>query len=92
MTFTYDTEVALTAAAALVTARNGSEALPDQAALEAFVVAEQWSGNRTGDQKRKQAGARVAPDLAPVLGTRRTRLRRTGQLASSRGSGRCRSW
>ncbi len=64
MTFTYDTEVALTAAAALVnTARNGSEALPDQAALEAFVVAERWSGNRTGDQKELRQVRELRPTL-----------------------------
>lgn len=62
--FTYDTEVALVAAAALVnTARNGAEALPDQAALDRFVVEQQWSGNRAGDDRE----LRQVRALRPVL-------------------------
>ena len=51
MLFAHDTEVALTAAAALVnTSRGGAEQLPDPAALDRFVAAWEWSGGRTHDQ------------------------------------------
>jgi predicted RNA-binding Zn ribbon-like protein len=62
--FAHDTEVALTAAAALVnTGRGGTEQLPDQAALDRFVTARQWTGERTRDQAELDAVRRLRPRL-----------------------------
>src|SRR3954451_22508859 len=48
--FAHDTEVALHAAAALVnTGRGGREDLPDVAALDRFVAAWKWTGDRARD-------------------------------------------
>jgi predicted RNA-binding Zn ribbon-like protein len=48
--FAHDTEVALHAAAALVnTGRGGREDLPDVAALDRFVAAWRWTGDRARD-------------------------------------------
>lgn len=56
MIFTHDTELALANAAALVnTGRGGSEGLPDVTALDAFVTAWQWTGERTHDQPELDA-------------------------------------
>jgi predicted RNA-binding Zn ribbon-like protein len=44
--FAHDTEVALNAAAALVNSAHGEEKLPDLAALDAFVTAWGWTGDR----------------------------------------------
>ena len=47
MLFAHDTEVALAAAVALVnTGRGGRELLPDVAALDRFVAAWRWTGER----------------------------------------------
>lgn len=51
MLFAHDTEVALSAAAALVnTGRGEREELPDLAALDSFVAHWRWTGDRTHDQ------------------------------------------
>lgn len=50
MGFAHDTEVSLSATAALVnTGRGGVEELPDVAALDQFVAQWQWTGSRTHD-------------------------------------------
>ncbi len=64
MLFAHDTEVALTAAAALVnTGRGGTEQLPDPAALDRFAVSWQWTGTRTHDQAELDAVRRLRPRL-----------------------------
>ena len=63
MLFAHDTEVALTAAAALVSTGRGQELLPDTAALDEFVSAWQWSGARTHDQAELDAVRRLRPRL-----------------------------
>jgi predicted RNA-binding Zn ribbon-like protein len=65
MLFTHDTELSLSATAALVnTARGDADGLPDAAALDAF--AEQWlvSGARTRDQAELDAVRALRPRLA----------------------------
>lgn len=67
--FAHDTEMALGSAAALVnTARDDigkpAELLPDQAALDAFLVTWQWSGSRTHDEAELQAVRDLRPRLA----------------------------
>jgi predicted RNA-binding Zn ribbon-like protein len=65
--FAHDTEVALTAAAALVnTGRGGSEQLPDVAALDRFVAAWRWTGERTHDQAELDAVRRLRPRLGQL--------------------------
>jgi predicted RNA-binding Zn ribbon-like protein len=67
--FAHDTEVALSAAAALVntgrggTGRGGTEQLPDAAALDSFVATWQWTGERTHDQAELDAVRRLRPRL-----------------------------
>jgi predicted RNA-binding Zn ribbon-like protein len=62
--FAHDTEVALTAAAALVnTGRDGTEQLPDLAALDRFVAAWRWTGERAHDQAELDAVRRLRPRL-----------------------------
>jgi predicted RNA-binding Zn ribbon-like protein len=62
--FAHDTEVALTAAAALVnTARGRTEELPDEAALDRFVAAWGWTGERTHDRAELAAVRRLRPRL-----------------------------
>jgi predicted RNA-binding Zn ribbon-like protein len=62
--FAHDTEVALTAAAALVnTGRDGTEQLPDLAALDRFVAAWRWTGDRAHDQAELDAVRRLRPRL-----------------------------
>jgi predicted RNA-binding Zn ribbon-like protein len=62
--FAHDTEVALTAAAALVnTGRGGTEQLPDAAALDRFVAAWEWTGGRTHDRAELDAVRRLRPRL-----------------------------
>jgi len=62
--FAHDTEVSLSATAALVnTGRSGNEELPDVAALDAFVAAWRWSGSRTHDQAELDAVKRLRPLL-----------------------------
>lgn len=64
MLFTHDTEMALTAAAALVnTGRGGTEQLPDLAALDQFAAAWQRTGERTHDQAELDAVRRLRPRL-----------------------------
>lgn len=55
MLFTHDTEVALTAAAALVNTLDGEvESLPDLAALNSFVDEWGWTGRRARTNKELQ--------------------------------------
>jgi predicted RNA-binding Zn ribbon-like protein len=62
--FAHDTEVALTAAAALVnTARGGTEQLPDTAALDDFVATWGWTGKRTHDRAELDAVRALRPRL-----------------------------
>jgi len=62
--FAHDTEVALTAAAALVnTGRGGSELLSDTEALDRFVSTWRWTGTRTHDQAELAAVQRLRPRL-----------------------------
>lgn len=64
MIFAYDTELGLTSAAAVVnTNSRGAELLPDLAALDHFVLTEQWSGDRT----REEAELAQIKQLRPVL-------------------------
>ena len=64
MLFAHDTEIALAAAAALVnTGRDGAELLPDVAALDEFVHAWGWTGERTHDQAELDAVRRLRPRL-----------------------------
>ncbi|MEV0730996.1 CGNR zinc finger domain-containing protein [Polymorphospora sp. NPDC050346] len=64
MFFTHDTEVTLTATAALVnTAGGDGELLPDLAALEAFYATYQW----TGRPPRTDADLHAVRDLRPRL-------------------------
>jgi predicted RNA-binding Zn ribbon-like protein len=62
--FAHDTEVALTAAAALVnTGRGGTDQLADEAALDRFVATWQWTGDRTHDRAELDAVRRLRPRL-----------------------------
>jgi predicted RNA-binding Zn ribbon-like protein len=62
--FAHDTEPALIAAAALVnTGGSHGEALPDVAALDAFLAAHGW----TGRHERTEAELRAVRDLRPRL-------------------------
>ena len=64
MLFAHDTEVALASAAALVnTGRGGVELLPDVPALDEFVQAWGWTGERTHDQAELDAVRRLRPRL-----------------------------
>jgi predicted RNA-binding Zn ribbon-like protein len=63
--FAHDTEIALAAAAALVnTGRQDEEELPDVEALDAFVHAWRWSGDRTHDERELEAVRALRPRLA----------------------------
>ncbi len=65
MLFAHDTEVSLAAAAALVnTGRGGTDLLPDEAALDHFVAAWGWTGERAHDQAELDAVRRLRPRLA----------------------------
>ncbi|MBO0776125.1 MAG: ABATE domain-containing protein, partial [Actinobacteria bacterium] len=67
MLFAHDTEIALTAAAALVnTGRGSTDELPDVAALDRFVEAWEWTGSRTHDQAELDAVRRLRSRLAPL--------------------------
>jgi predicted RNA-binding Zn ribbon-like protein len=62
--FAHDTEVSLSATAALVnTARGGAEELPDVAALDAFVDVWGWTGSRAHDQAELDAVRELRPRL-----------------------------
>jgi predicted RNA-binding Zn ribbon-like protein len=64
--FAHDTEVALTAAAALVNTGRGAEQRPDVAALDGFVAAWRWTGARTHDQAELDAVRRLRPRLGQL--------------------------
>jgi predicted RNA-binding Zn ribbon-like protein len=65
--FAHDTEVSLAATAALVnTARDGTEDLPDEAALDRFVTEWRWTGRRTHDRAELDAVQRLRPRLAQL--------------------------
>ena len=66
MLFAHDTEVALTAAAALVNTGQDTEELPDMAALDRFVAQWRWTGSRTHDQAELNAVRRLRPRLAQL--------------------------
>lgn len=56
MLFAHDTEIALGAAADLVnTGRGSTDLLPDVAALDEFITAGGWTGERTRDQAELDA-------------------------------------
>jgi predicted RNA-binding Zn ribbon-like protein len=62
--FAHDTEVALAAAAALAnTGRGGAEQLPDVTALDEFVQAWGWTGERAHDQGELEAVHRLRQRL-----------------------------
>ena len=63
MIFAHDTEVALTAAAALVNTGRGAERLPDLAALDQFVADWGWAGERAHDQAELDAVRGLRPRL-----------------------------
>jgi predicted RNA-binding Zn ribbon-like protein len=72
MAFTHDTELSLSATAALVnTGRAAVDEMPDVAALDAFIDRWQWSGSRTHEQA----------ELAAVLALR-TRLARLWEMTA----------
>ncbi len=64
MLFAHDTEVALTAAAALVNTGRDTAQLADIAALDRFVTEWRWTGSRTHDQAELDAVRRLRPRLA----------------------------
>jgi predicted RNA-binding Zn ribbon-like protein len=65
--FAHDTEVALSAAAALVnTGRQTEERLGDVAALDAFVERWGWTGDRTHDRAELEAVRALRPRLAAL--------------------------
>jgi predicted RNA-binding Zn ribbon-like protein len=62
--FAHDTELALANAAALVnTGLGAAELLPDEAALDGFVAAWQWTGERTHDRAELDAVLRLRSRL-----------------------------
>ena len=64
MLFAHDTEIALASAAALVnTDRVGADALPDPAALDAFVERWGWTGARRGDHAELEQVRALRPRL-----------------------------
>ena len=72
MAFTHDTELSLSATAALVnTGRAAVDEMPDVAALDAFIAHWQWSGSRTHEQA----------ELAAVLALR-ARLDRLWEMTA----------
>jgi len=64
--FAHDTEVALTAAAALVNTGRSDERLTDVAALDEFVAAWGWTGERAHDQAELDAVRRLRPRLGQL--------------------------
>lgn len=63
--FAHDTEVALSAAAALVnTGRQEEDGLPDVRALDEFVAAWEWTGRRTRTHSELDAVRGLRPKLA----------------------------
>lgn len=64
MVFTHDTEVALQAAAALVNTVDGDiDLVPDLAALDEFVRAWGWTGERTHDSDELRSVRDLRPEL-----------------------------
>lgn len=63
MIFAHDTEVALTAAAALVNTDGDTEELIDATALDAFVTRTGWTGSRTHDAAELEAVRALRPRL-----------------------------
>lgn len=77
MIFAHDTELALANASALVnTGLGGTELLPDEAALDDFVAAWGWTGERTHDRA----------ELDAVLGLR-ARLERLWSMSKDEAAG-----
>jgi predicted RNA-binding Zn ribbon-like protein len=67
MAFTHDTELSLSATAALVnTGRASVEEMPDVAALDEFIAHWQWSGSRTHEEAELAAVLRLRSRLAPL--------------------------
>jgi predicted RNA-binding Zn ribbon-like protein len=65
MAFAHDTEISLSATAALVnTNRGGVEELPDIGALDRFVAHWRWTGSRTRDEAELAAVLELRPRLA----------------------------
>jgi predicted RNA-binding Zn ribbon-like protein len=65
MAFTHDTELSLSATAALVnTGRAPVEAMPDVAALDQFIADWEWTGSRTHDDAELAAVLRLRSRLA----------------------------
>ena len=63
MLFVHDTEIALTATAALVNTGHGEDGLADLAALDAFVERWEWTGGRTHDEAELDAVRALRPRL-----------------------------
>lgn len=67
MVFTHDTELALASAAALInTAEETPDALQTRQDLDAFVLAEQYSGTRTHDDAELAAVRALRPALREI--------------------------
>jgi predicted RNA-binding Zn ribbon-like protein len=65
MAFTHDTELSLSATAALVnTGRAPLEEMPDVAALDQFIADWEWTGSRTHDKAELAAVLRLRSRLA----------------------------
>jgi predicted RNA-binding Zn ribbon-like protein len=65
MAFTHDTELSLSATAALVnTGRAPVEEMPDVAALDQFIADWEWTGSRTHDKAELTAVLRLRSRLA----------------------------
>jgi predicted RNA-binding Zn ribbon-like protein len=65
MAFTHDTELSLSATAALVnTGRAPVEEMPDGAALDQFIADWEWTGSRTHDEAELAAVLRLRSRLA----------------------------
>jgi predicted RNA-binding Zn ribbon-like protein len=65
MAFTHDTELSLSATAALVnTGRAPVEEMPDVAALDQFIADWEWTGSRTHDEAELAAVLRLRSRLA----------------------------
>jgi predicted RNA-binding Zn ribbon-like protein len=72
MLFAHDTEVALQAAAALVNTLDGeTELLVDVAALDEFVVAWGWTGDRSGEPAELRSVRELRPQLRQLWTTGR---------------------
>ena len=68
MLFAHDTEVALQAAAALVNTDDpDGEQLPDLTALDGFVRAWGWSGDRQRDQAELESVRELRPQAARAV-------------------------